>query len=89
VPGVEHDRVAGGVEDPMDGEGQLHDAEVRAEVPAGAGDLLHEEAPDLLGERRHLVRAQGPQVVGSVDALEQAHRCLPPWSCAGYETIRV
>ena len=78
VPGVEHHRVVGRGEHPVDRDRQLDDAEVGAEVPSGAGDLVDEEAPDLLGEGGHLVCAQCPEVVRALDALEQAHRRLPP-----------
>ena len=43
VPGVEDDRVARAVEDPVHGDGQLDDAEVGAEVAAGPGDGVDEE----------------------------------------------
>src|ERR671912_578069 len=56
-----------------------------SEVAAGARDLLDEEAPDLVRERGKLVRAQRLEVVGSPDALEQTHRCLPPGLLTAHE----
>ena len=50
MPGVEDERVLRGVEHAVQGDRQLHDAEVRAQVPAGAGDVLDEEVADLLCE---------------------------------------
>src|SRR5699024_2700457 len=54
VAGVEDDRVARGGEPPVDGQRQLHHPEVRAQVPAAAGDLVHEKLADLGGERGRL-----------------------------------
>ena len=39
----------------MDGEGQLDDAEVGSEVPAGPRDVGDEEVSDLGGEEVHLL----------------------------------
>ena len=50
VAGVEDERVVGRVEDAVQRDRELDDAEVRAEVPAGAGDVLDEELADLGGE---------------------------------------
>ena len=57
VPGVEHDRVVRRVEDPVDGDRQLDDAEVRSEVTAGLRDLGDEEPADLRGQLRQLLLA--------------------------------
>ena len=54
VAGVEQDPVLGRVEDPVQRQGQLDDAEVRAEVPAGTGDLVDQEVADLGGQQREL-----------------------------------
>ena len=47
VPGVEDDRVVRRVEDPVDRDRQLDDAEVRPEVAAGPRHVLDEELADL------------------------------------------
>ena len=52
---------------------ELDDAEVGAEVPAGAADLLDELGADLLREGRQLVGRQRAQVARGADAPEQRH----------------
>ena len=73
VPGVEDDRIIRGVEDPVDGEGELHHAEVRAEMAPGAGDVLDEEPPDLGGQFLGLSVRQFTQIIGTGDVVEQCH----------------
>ncbi len=68
VPGVEDDGVGGGIEDLVEGDRQLDDAEVRTEVPAGAGDVLDEEGPHLGRELTQLVGGQVIEITGAVDA---------------------
>ena len=71
VPGVEDHGVARRVEDPVDGDGELDDAEVGPEVAPGARDLLDEEAPDLLargpasGPGAGTCRSSGPSMRSS------------------------
>ena len=50
VAGVEDHRIARGLEDPVQRDGQLDHAEVRSEVAAGLAHVLDQEAPDLLGQ---------------------------------------
>ena len=57
----------GRVEDAVKRDRQLDDAEVRAEVAAGAGDVLDEEPADLGGELLELIEAQGVEIAGSGD----------------------
>ena len=64
VSGVEDDRVRRRVEDAVQRHGQLHDAEVRAEVPTGRGHLLHEELADFRCQIIELLRAQRAHVGG-------------------------
>ena len=71
VAGVPEDGVARGVEDPVQGEGQLDDAEVGAEVAAGERHRLDDEAPDLAGEDLELVGIQEPEVGRTVDRVEE------------------
>ena len=59
VPGVPDDPVARRVEDPVQREGDLDDAEARAEVPTGARDRVDEEVADLRGEDGQLAAASG------------------------------
>ena len=70
VAGVEDDGVPGAVEDAVQRDGQLDDAEVGAEVAAGLGDRLDEEVPDLLGQPGSwagvsALRSAGPVMVSS------------------------
>ena len=57
VPGVEDHRIARGLEDPVQRDGQLDDAEVGSEVAAGLAHVLDQEAADLLGQLAELLRA--------------------------------
>ena len=76
VAGVEEDLVLRRVEHPVQGDRQLHDAEVRAEVAAGLGDGVDEEGPDLCGQLVKLLRAETVQIARSRDAGQQRHPCL-------------
>ena len=46
----------------MQGDGQLDDAEVGAEVAAADGHRLDEEVPDLGGQLGELVAVEGAQI---------------------------
>ena len=74
VSGVEDDPVARAVEHPVDGQGQLDDAEVGPEVTGVRGDRPDQQVADLARERRQLVLRQVPQVAGRGDAVEKGHR---------------
>src|SRR5439155_26360620 len=71
VAGVEQDPVLGRVEDAVQGEGQLDDAQVGAEVAAGAGDLPDQEVADLRGQHGQLVRRQPAEVLRTTNCLKQ------------------
>jgi len=73
VAGVEDDRVLGGVENPVQRDGELDDAEVRPEVAPGARDRRDEEVADLLGQLIQLGGVEGLDVVGSGNGVEQRH----------------
>ena len=73
VPGVEHDRVARRLEDPVDRDRQLDDAEVRAEVSAGLRHGCHEVLADLASQLLELFGTQRVEVAWSGDGLEQCH----------------
>ncbi len=73
VAGVEDHPVTRGVEDPVDGQGELDDAEVGAEVSAGAGAGRDEEVADLAGQQVELVVGEVAQVPRGRDRLEVAH----------------
>ncbi|OIQ80076.1 hypothetical protein GALL_381810 [mine drainage metagenome] len=79
VPGVEHDRVARGLEHPVQGDRELHHAEVRSQVPPRPGHGLDQELADLRGEADDLAVVEPADVGWRRDAIEQAHaRALPP-----------
>ena len=73
VAGVPDQRVARGVEHPVQRDGQLDDAEVRPEVPAGPGDARDEESADLGGQLGDLSRVEPPEVGRTAQASQQAH----------------
>ena len=71
VPGVEDQPVARRVEDPVQGERELHHAEVRTKVAAGARHLFHQKVTDFGGEQRQLLRRELLEVFGTVDGAQQ------------------
>jgi hypothetical protein len=73
VPGVEDDRLARGVEDAVQGDGQLDRAEVRAQVPTGPGDAGDQRVTDLRGQRRQLVGRQRAEVGGGAEGVQERH----------------
>ena len=73
VAGVEDDPVARGVEDPVDRHRQLDDAEVGAEVAAGARAGLDEQVADLAASAASWSSLRPAQVARGRDRLEQAH----------------
>ncbi len=73
VPGVEDDPVLRGVEDPVQRQGQLDDAEVGAEVAAGAGDLADQEVADLGGQLVELGVGEVAQVTRAGDPVQHSH----------------
>jgi len=80
VAGVEHDRVLRGVEDPMQGDGQLDDTKVGPKMSARLGDRVDQERPDLFGQQRHLVRRHSLEVLRTIDRFQQLHaRGLPSY----------
>src|SRR5438270_7283549 len=72
VARVPQEDVARRVEDAVQGEGELDDAEVRPEVPASDGHGLDDEGPDLAGEGRELLVAE-PSDVGRARDLFEKH----------------
>ncbi len=74
VPDVEHDPVDRRVEDPVQRDGQLDDAEVRPQVTAGSGYRLDQDVTNLAGQPGQLVRAELLQVPWARDRLQQRHR---------------
>ena len=81
VAGVPQDLVAGAVEDAVDRQRHLDDAQARAEVPARARDAVDHGVADLGGQQGQLLGSQALEVGGAADAIEQAHGSGP--ACRG------
>jgi hypothetical protein len=75
VAGVPHDQVVGRVEDAVQGDGELDDAEVRPEVTTDLGDRRHDRLSELSGQLWQLGRRQRAQVGRLVDPLQ--HHVVP------------
>ncbi len=73
VAGVPDDRIGRGVEHTVQGDGQLDDAEIRAQVAAVARHGLDQELPDFAGEYGQFVRGQRLDISRTPDRLEQPH----------------
>ena len=73
VAGVEDDPVRRRVEDPVQRDGELHHAEVRAEVAAGARHGLDQDVTDLAGQRGELVRCECFQISRACDGFQHPH----------------
>jgi hypothetical protein len=52
VADVEDELIGGGVKDPVKGDAQFHDAQIRAQVTAGSREGVNQVGPDGFGERR-------------------------------------
>ena len=74
VGDVEDELVLRRPEDAVQRDGQLHDAEVRADVAAVLRRDGDEAFADLLRERGQLVRRQGLDVLRTADLGKQRHR---------------
>ena len=64
VADVPHELVARGVERVVQGDGEFHDAEPRADVAAGHRARLDEEGAHVIREHAHLVVREGADVGG-------------------------
>lgn len=71
VADVPDEGVVGGVEDVVQGDGQLDRAEVGGEVAAGAGDGFNEVGAQFLGKLGELGAGELAQVGGGGDGVEQ------------------
>ncbi|BCI81957.1 hypothetical protein MTY66_35820 [Mycolicibacterium sp. TY66] len=60
------------IEDAVQGERQLHDAQVGAQMPAGGGHLVHQEFPDLGGKFRQLRLRQVRQISWAADLFKHS-----------------
>src|SRR6185312_14661135 len=73
VPGVEDDRVARGVEDAVQSDRQLDNAEVRSQMTACLRDVGDQELSDLRGELHQLILRERIKVTRTVHGFEQSH----------------
>ena len=77
VAGIEQDPVDRRVEDPVQRDGQLNDAQVRPEVTAVDRYRLDQKIADLCRKLRQFVRAQFLEVPRTGDGLQQCHLVAP------------
>src|ERR1035438_2613120 len=54
----------------MEGQRQLHDAQVRAQVASGCGHRVDDESADFGGQDGQLLRSEGAEVGWTVDVFE-------------------
>ena len=71
VADVPDQDVLRGLEDVVQGDGQLDHAEAGAEVAAGDGDGVDGLGPQLVGELAQLGEVEIPRVGGELDLIEQ------------------
>ena len=76
VRGVEDDRIIGRVEGAVQRDGELHDAQIWAQVTAGGGDLLNEQRTHLVRELTQLLRGEVLQIAGRFHQIQQCHGVL-------------
>ncbi|RUS65372.1 hypothetical protein CUZ56_03047 [Saezia sanguinis] len=73
MAGVEDQRVGGRIEDPVQCEREFHHPEVRAQMSAGDGDLVHQELTDLRRQFPQLRYRQPTHVFGRIDPGKHSH----------------
>ena len=81
----------------MQGQGELDDPQVGAQVASRGGHRIDDEAPDLLGQDVELLGSEGSEVGGAVDVF-QDHKALglsryrtdnsKLWSCSAVLALR-
>ena len=69
---VPHQLVLRRVEDLEQGHGQLHGAQIGRQVPARAADRLNDQLADFTRQLVQSLQAQGPQIGGAIDFVENA-----------------
>ena len=77
MAGVEDDLVAGRVEEVVQGQSQLDDAEVPAEMAAHAGDDVDDRLANLLCDLRKLPPIEPAEIVRRVDVIEKSRHFGP------------
>ena len=71
VTDIENEVIRGGVEHPVQGDRQLHHAQVRAEVSTGLTQDLNELFPDLFRQPRKILNRDLLYVLGTLDGIQQ------------------
>ena len=66
VPDIEHEPVAAGVKDAVNGNRRLDNAEVGGQMSAGAADVLYKKLSDLAAERPQLVLGDIQQILSGM-----------------------
>ena len=74
VPGVPEDGVPGAVENPVEGQRQLDDTEVGAQVASGLAHRVHDPLPDLGGQAGELLELEIAEVGGGPYGVESHGR---------------
>ena len=97
VTGVKDDPVRRRFEDPVQRDGELHHAEVRAEVAAGARHRLDQDVTDLAGQGGELVRGECFQISRACDGFQHPHvngslgsapeAAVPPGAVRGFSRV--
>ena len=88
VARVPQDDVAGGVEDPVQGQGQLDGAEVGPEMPSGGRHGVDDEGPDLLAQFGELLLVQALDICWRLDAWQDHGDSGQATPCPGAPSLR-
>ena len=89
VAGIEQDPVDRRVEDPVQGDGEFNDAQVRPDMAAIAGHHLDQQVTDLRGQLRQFLGAELLEVAWTRDGLQQCHLVAPSRSPSETQLDRV
>ena len=86
VSDVEQQPILRGIEHALDRDGQLDDAEIGREMPAGLCDVLHQKLPQLFTKLLQLLCVQRAKILSGIDLIQQIqayttcqlrHFCFP------------
>ena len=67
---VKEQAVLARVEDALNGDRQLHHAEVRGEMSARPGDIHHQKLPQLIAQQAKLLQIQRAEILGGSDFIQ-------------------
>ncbi len=71
VAHIPHQAVVRGLIDVMQGDSEFYHTEASAKVTAGLADAVEQKGAQFFCQLRQLLFAQGAQLSGAVDAIEQ------------------